>query len=281
MIKRKFSKISVKKKKKEFTAAPVQKNLPPNSNKILIPFLEATRPSNFIHPNTCRLKEPLRRRAPPTAEGVYGPTPARTYPEATPPSPLTWTNRQNRWRKRWQDRGADVLARPGAFATRVRGPGQLGGTPLSLQGPHVLFRKLQRPLDTRPFLSRTLPFISVPLSRPKVQAPSSVHRHRRRAKLCEKRDERNRGSKVKKNSISQKMSGGDLQLPPGFRFHPTDEELVMHYLCRKSAGLSLAVPIIAEIDLYKYDPWELPGNSEFSFPTLHFFQFSTWILTKL
>lgn len=52
----------------------------------------------------------------------------------------------------------------------------------------------------------------------------------------------------------------DLQLPPGFRFHPTDEELVLHYLCRKCATQSIAVPIIAEIDLYKYDPWDLPGN---------------------
>lgn len=52
----------------------------------------------------------------------------------------------------------------------------------------------------------------------------------------------------------------DLQLPPGFRFHPTDEELVMHYLCRKCATQSISVPIIAEIDLYKYDPWDLPGN---------------------
>ena len=52
----------------------------------------------------------------------------------------------------------------------------------------------------------------------------------------------------------------ELQLPPGFRFHPTDEELVMHYLCRKCASQQIAVPIIAEIDLYKFDPWELPGN---------------------
>lgn len=52
----------------------------------------------------------------------------------------------------------------------------------------------------------------------------------------------------------------DLQLPPGFRFHPTDEELVRHYLCRKCASQSITVPIIAEIDLYKYDPWDLPGN---------------------
>uniref|UniRef100_A0A453M7X9 NAC domain-containing protein n=1 Tax=Aegilops tauschii subsp. strangulata TaxID=200361 RepID=A0A453M7X9_AEGTS len=28
----------------------------------------------------------------------------------------------------------------------------------------------------------------------------------------------------------------ELNLPPGFRFHPTDDELVEHYLCRKAAG---------------------------------------------
>ncbi|KAI4336466.1 hypothetical protein L6164_014989 [Bauhinia variegata] len=51
----------------------------------------------------------------------------------------------------------------------------------------------------------------------------------------------------------------ELELPPGFRFHPTDEELVNHYLCRKCASQSIAVPIIKEIDLYKFDPWQLPG----------------------
>lgn len=52
---------------------------------------------------------------------------------------------------------------------------------------------------------------------------------------------------------------GELELPPGFRFHPTDEELVNFYLCRKCASLPLAVPIIREIDLYKFNPWQLPG----------------------
>jgi len=51
----------------------------------------------------------------------------------------------------------------------------------------------------------------------------------------------------------------ELNLPPGFRFHPTDEELVVHYLCRKVARQQLPVPIIAEVDLYKFDPWDLPG----------------------
>ena len=51
----------------------------------------------------------------------------------------------------------------------------------------------------------------------------------------------------------------ELNLPPGFRFHPTDEELVVHYLCRKVAAQPQAVHIIAEVDLYKFDPWDLPG----------------------
>nr|BAJ95252.1 predicted protein [Hordeum vulgare subsp. vulgare] len=54
---------------------------------------------------------------------------------------------------------------------------------------------------------------------------------------------------------------GALQLPPGFRFHPTDEELVMYYLCRKCGGLPIAAPVIAEVDLYKLEPWRLPEKA--------------------
>ncbi|KAK4481311.1 hypothetical protein RD792_012196 [Penstemon davidsonii] len=67
------------------------------------------------------------------------------------------------------------------------------------------------------------------------------------------------------------MAAVDLQLPPGFRFHPSDEELVMHYLCRKCASLSISVPIIAEINLYKYDPWELPGLALYGEKEWYFF----------
>uniref|UniRef100_A0A2P2ILV5 NAC domain-containing protein 2 n=2 Tax=Rhizophora mucronata TaxID=61149 RepID=A0A2P2ILV5_RHIMU len=66
------------------------------------------------------------------------------------------------------------------------------------------------------------------------------------------------------------MSGG-LDLPPGFRFHPTDEELVTHYLCRKCASQPIAVPIIAEIDLYKYDPWDLPDMASYGEKEWYFF----------
>ncbi|KAK9757351.1 hypothetical protein RND81_01G156500 [Saponaria officinalis] len=67
------------------------------------------------------------------------------------------------------------------------------------------------------------------------------------------------------------MGSNELELPPGFRFHPTDEELVMHYLCRKCASLSISVPIIAEIDLYKFDPWDLPQKALYGEKEWYFF----------
>lgn len=46
---------------------------------------------------------------------------------------------------------------------------------------------------------------------------------------------------------------------PGFRFHPTEEELVEFYLRRKIEGKRFNVELITFLDLYRYDPWELPG----------------------
>jgi len=54
-----------------------------------------------------------------------------------------------------------------------------------------------------------------------------------------------------------KDANSEIQLPPGFRFHPSDEELIVHYLRNKVASSPLPASFIAEIDLYKYNPWEL------------------------
>jgi len=72
---------------------------------------------------------------------------------------------------------------------------------------------------------------------------------------------------------STDWSAGSPQpnLPPGFRFHPTDEELVVYYLKKKAANLPLPVSIIAEIDLYKFDPWELPAKATFGEQEWYFF----------
>ncbi|ESW31867.1 hypothetical protein PHAVU_002G275000 [Phaseolus vulgaris] len=64
---------------------------------------------------------------------------------------------------------------------------------------------------------------------------------------------------------------GQLELPPGFRFHPTDDELVNHYLCTKCAAHSIAAPIIKEIDLYKFDPWQLPDMALYGEKEWYFF----------
>ncbi|KAF0922657.1 hypothetical protein E2562_001055 [Oryza meyeriana var. granulata] len=45
----------------------------------------------------------------------------------------------------------------------------------------------------------------------------------------------------------------------------------MHYLCRRCAGLPIAVSIIAEVDLYKYDPWQLPRIALYGEKEWYFF----------
>ncbi|XP_061372684.1 NAC domain-containing protein 92 [Gastrolobium bilobum] len=47
-------------------------------------------------------------------------------------------------------------------------------------------------------------------------------------------------------------------LPPGFRFHPTDEELVTFYLASKVFNGSFTDIKFAEVDLNRCEPWELP-----------------------
>nr|WLM68366.1 NAC family transcription factor 14 [Larix gmelinii var. olgensis] len=71
--------------------------------------------------------------------------------------------------------------------------------------------------------------------------------------------------------MGRRNAEADLQLPPGFRFFPTEEELVVHYLCKKAASQSLPVPIIADVDLYKYDPWQLPEKALFGEREWYFF----------
>ncbi|CAL9124646.1 unnamed protein product [Musa textilis] len=65
-----------------------------------------------------------------------------------------------------------------------------------------------------------------------------------------------------------------MSLPPGFRFHPTDEELVAYYLKRKINGREIELEIIPEVDLYKCEPWDLPEKSFLPSKDLEWYFFS-------
>ncbi|KAJ9554933.1 hypothetical protein OSB04_009547 [Centaurea solstitialis] len=72
-------------------------------------------------------------------------------------------------------------------------------------------------------------------------------------------------------SMENYTSNLNIQLPPGFRFHPTDEELIVHYLQKKVTSTVLPVSIFAEIELYKFNPWELPCKALFGEDEWYFF----------
>jgi hypothetical protein len=57
------------------------------------------------------------------------------------------------------------------------------------------------------------------------------------------------------------MESMESCVPPGFRFHPTDEELVGYYLRKKVALQKIDLDVIREIDLYRIEPWDLQGIS--------------------
>ncbi|CAD6241792.1 unnamed protein product [Miscanthus lutarioriparius] len=67
----------------------------------------------------------------------------------------------------------------------------------------------------------------------------------------------------------------ELTLPPGFRFYPSDEELVCHYLHGKVANerLAGAGAAMVEVDLHTHEPWELPDVAKLSTNEWYFFSF--------
>uniref|UniRef100_A0A0D9UVT0 NAC domain-containing protein n=1 Tax=Leersia perrieri TaxID=77586 RepID=A0A0D9UVT0_9ORYZ len=63
----------------------------------------------------------------------------------------------------------------------------------------------------------------------------------------------------------------EVRLPAGFRFHPTDEELLLHYLGKRAAAAPCPAAVIAEVDIYKFNPWELPAMAVFGEAEWYFF----------
>ncbi|CAA0814429.1 NAC domain-containing protein 78 [Striga hermonthica] len=75
------------------------------------------------------------------------------------------------------------------------------------------------------------------------------------------------------STVVKKKSSSSL-LAPGFRFHPTDEELVRYYLRRKVCGKGFLFDAISDVDIYKAEPWDLPSFSKLKSRDLEWYFFS-------
>ncbi|CAJ1950529.1 unnamed protein product [Sphenostylis stenocarpa] len=53
---------------------------------------------------------------------------------------------------------------------------------------------------------------------------------------------------------------GQSQVPPGFRFHPTEEELLQYYLRKKVSYEKIDLDVIRDVDLNKLEPWDIQGG---------------------
>ncbi|KAH7691117.1 NAC domain-containing protein [Dioscorea alata] len=64
-------------------------------------------------------------------------------------------------------------------------------------------------------------------------------------------------------------------LPPGFRFYPSDEELICHYLYKKVADhhQSASEGTMVVVDLHTCEPWELPEIAKLTANEWYFFSF--------
>uniref|UniRef100_A0A1J3DZ54 NAC domain-containing protein 21/22 n=1 Tax=Noccaea caerulescens TaxID=107243 RepID=A0A1J3DZ54_NOCCA len=63
--------------------------------------------------------------------------------------------------------------------------------------------------------------------------------------------------KEKKGSISMV----EANLPPGFRFHPRDDELVCDYLLKRTVRNLYQPVVLIEVDLNKCEPWDIPQTA--------------------
>ncbi|CAL5341504.1 unnamed protein product [Camellia sinensis] len=79
------------------------------------------------------------------------------------------------------------------------------------------------------------------------------------------------------------LSTVESKLPPGFRFHPRDEELICDYLMKKVTCCEC--PLMIEVDLNKCEPWDIPetacvGGKEWYFYSLRDRKYATGLRTN-
>ncbi|KAG6537953.1 NAC domain-containing protein 43-like [Zingiber officinale] len=57
--------------------------------------------------------------------------------------------------------------------------------------------------------------------------------------------------------MSMIQVNGQSVVPPGFRFHPTEEELLSYYLRKKVSSQEIDLDVIRDVDLNKLEPWDI------------------------
>ncbi|XP_031393084.1 protein NTM1-like 9 isoform X2 [Punica granatum] len=60
--------------------------------------------------------------------------------------------------------------------------------------------------------------------------------------------------------MASEMRAAIQKVPMGYRFHPTDDELLNYYLRRKNLGLEEVECVIPDVDICRWEPQELPGK---------------------
>ncbi|KAB8115351.1 hypothetical protein EE612_055742 [Oryza sativa] len=58
------------------------------------------------------------------------------------------------------------------------------------------------------------------------------------------------------------VNGATIHLLPGFRFRPTDDELVIKYLYPRAFHVPLPCAIITDVDIHHHNPWDIVPVAE-------------------
>ena len=73
------------------------------------------------------------------------------------------------------------------------------------------------------------------------------------------------GDRQGDEAIRAGVGDAGLNLPPGFRFHPSDEEIITFYLKPKVLDGNFTTVAIGEADINNSEPWELPSKNPFQY----------------
>ncbi|CAN1226046.1 NAC domain-containing protein 37 [Linum perenne] len=106
-------------------------------------------------------------------------------------------------------------------------------------------------------------FLLLPQSSMAYNNNNNNNNNNDKASLCTKhKNKGDRSTKLINNMMETMDQSSSSCVPPGFRFHPTDEELVGYYLRKKVASQKIDLDVIRDIDLYRIEPWDLQGYEE-------------------